>query len=107
MVVAALGTGDDVTGTAFVPLVRWACDTSNIRSVGAAHTLHNALVPTWSIRLLMWPGQECTVHMTGTHEWRGERWHGSSDKRVKAQADDPARAWLLAIIEALISEADE
>jgi hypothetical protein len=71
----------------------------------AAKALHEELLPGWAVeRLVMWPGLPAKVHLWGTHEFRGGRWHNQEDGRVEAESETLARAWLLAILEALIAQ---
>ena len=74
-------------------------------SLDAALALHQAVLPGWALeRLTMWPSfnGECGASLWGTHEEKdGGRWHSFVDGRTEAKADNPARAWLLAILKAL------
>jgi hypothetical protein len=77
-------------------------------SLDAAKALHDAVLPGWAIeRVTMWPGLngECVVRIWGTHDKDGERWHNFDDGRASGRSrDNLARAWLLAILEALIAQ---
>ena len=75
-------------------------------SLDAAKALHEAVLPGWAVeRVTMWPGRNgmCSAHLWGTHDKDGERWHNSVDGRAEAKSDNPARAWFIAIIKALIA----
>ena len=91
-----------------------ACDSSDIRAMGAAKALHEAALPGWGWRVCecylsddaaVFPDFNCPQH--------GERLRCSFDESVdwfdltdvdQRPAGNPARAWLLAILEALIAE---
>ena len=87
-------------------LLEWACDPTDIRAMGAAKALHNAVLPGWAIsRLTDWPSVGASCEIWGTHEGKdGERWHHHTDGRARADAHPLARVWLLAILEALIAQ---
>ena len=75
-------------------------------SLDAAKSLHDALLPGWAIeRMSWWPGGHWTFHLwgTGDPDHNGDRWHTHTDGRVEASDTDPARAWLLAIIRAVMA----
>lgn len=75
-------------------------------SLDAAKALHKAVLRGWAVeRLTMWPGTGgmCCVSIWGTHDHDGERWHRFDDGRAEGKSDIPARAWLIAIIKALIA----
>jgi hypothetical protein len=75
-------------------LLEWACDADDIRAMGAAKALHEAVLPEWVI----------TIERVNSGRWivtlRLEPRIGT----VQADDDNPARAWLLAAIEALIAQ---
>ena len=75
-------------------------------SLDAAKALHEAVLPGWAIsRLTDWPSVGASCEIWGTHEGKdGERWHHHTDGRARADAHTLARAWLLAILEALIAQ---
>jgi hypothetical protein len=82
-------------------------------SLDAAKALHESVLPGWVVYEMGWwpcipvrlnqPKARFTLWQTHVDS-QGERWHGSGDKRASGECDTPARAWLLAIIEALIAE---
>lgn len=73
-------------------------------SLDAAQKLHEAVLPEWVVeRLRVWPGVGASATLLGTHDVGGERWHCLADGKVETESDSPARAWLLAIIRALIA----
>lgn len=78
-------------------------------SLDAALALHNAVLPDWIIyRLSSWPGHDCEAEIFGTHEHKGERWHTFTDGRSEGKSDHSiARALLIAILKALIAEAEQ
>lgn len=74
-------------------------------SLDAAKALHEAVLPGWAVASFQkWPGVDARVKLWGTHEERGGRWHDYTDGRVEAEDPTPARAWLLAILRALIEQ---
>ena len=78
----------------------------NNNSLDAAKALHDALLPGWAIeRMSWWPGGHWTFHLWGTSDpdHNGDRWHNHTDGRVEASNTDPARAWLLALIRAVMA----
>lgn len=67
----------------------------------AARMVHKALLPNWALeRMSLWPGGLAAIHLWGTHEERGERWHSSSDGRIEATDALMGRAYLLACLQA-------
>ena len=75
-------------------------------SLDAAKALHEALLPGWAIEhMSWWPGGHWTFHLWGTGypDHNGVRWHNHTDGRVEASDTDPARAWLIAIIRAVMA----
>jgi len=75
-------------------------------SLDAAKALHDALVPGWAIEhMSWWPGGHWTFHLWGTGypDHNGVRWHNHTDGRVEASDTDPARAWLIALIRAVMA----
>lgn len=85
---------------------QWAAKAYN-GDLNAALRLHEALLPGYALeRLALWHGCPATVHIWGTHKERdGKFWHDYRDGRFEANADNPARAWLLAILKALSAQA--
>lgn len=88
-----------------VQIVNWIMG-GGIEAEGAARALHEAMLPGWALNHLdTWPGGDSNVEIIGTHEKRGgERWHRFEDGKAKADNLCPARAWLLAILAALIAQ---
>ena len=88
------------------PIFRGYAESAYHGSLDAAKALHDAVLPGWALaRLCDWPGCEASCEIWGTHEGKdGERWHHPTDGRANADAHTPARAWLLAIFEALIEQ---
>lgn len=82
-------------------------------SLDAAKALHEAVLPGWVVYEMGWwpcipvrlnqPKARFTLWQTHVDS-QGERWHSTSDKRASGECDAPARAWLLAILEALIAQ---
>lgn len=98
-----------------VPYFRMACDGNDIRAMGAAKALHEAVLPGWVVyQFGWWPimpdrlnQKKAHVELWATHvDKQGEHWHGTDDARAEGSNDSPARAWLAAIIKALIAEAE-
>ena len=106
LIIAALGHRR-IAGGWYVPrLVKWIMDPADIRAMGAAKALHEALLPGWAIeRMSWWPGGHWTFHLwgTGDPDHNGDRWHTHTDGRVEASDTDPARAWLIALIRAVMA----
>lgn len=75
-------------------------------SLDAAMALHEAMLPGWTCAIDMMPcegGWETAVNL-----WNGRMAPHSREVVILAdEADTPARAWLLAILDALIAEAAE
>jgi hypothetical protein len=84
LILAALD-GIASNNTPIVQPVRWICDPEDIRGMGAAKALHEAVLPDQSIRI----------------EQRVGGWVVWLDKPHKGISDNPARAWFLAILRAL------
>jgi hypothetical protein len=74
-------------------LLEWACDPTDIRAMGAVKALHNAVLPGW------FPGISQNIHFG---DWYA--WVQTKTLHHDARDQDPARAWLLAIFEALIEQ---
>lgn len=78
-------------------------------STDAAIALIEAVLPGWVINCLrLWLNErgkpDAFAEIYGTHEFAGERyWHHPSDGRATGESDTPARALLIAILEALIA----
>jgi hypothetical protein len=67
-----------------------------------------ALVPAgWAVGAAWWHDSKASVTLWGTHEFRGGRWHGSKDPRVKATAATPAQALTAAALRAIAEEMPE
>ena len=81
----------------------------SLEGAGAAVALMHDRLPGWAIdKLEYWPGQFARVRIIGTHEGKeGKRWHTYGDGTAEAESDTPARALLLAILEALIAKEGE
>ena len=76
-------------------------------SLDAAVAFLGAVLPTFAInRISTWPNANARAEIWGTHVDNCERWHHHSDGRFKAEADTPARALLLATLDALIARAE-
>jgi hypothetical protein len=71
---------------------------SNIGSLDAAKALHEVLLPGWAPSV----GQNVHHGYWFAHVMRSE--NGAVSHDYSAQSDNPARAWLLAIIRALIAQ---
>jgi len=72
-------------------------------SLDAAKALHEAMLPKTAYDLSHWPNGRYHVCLTGTHgRAGGGRWHGRNDVRSDGTADCPARAWLIAVLRALV-----
>ena len=74
-----------------VAYFRMACDGTDIRAMGAAKALHEAVLPGWEWRL-------------GPSNAKIYPYYGSPVKSWDGMADNPARAWLLAILRALYAQ---
>lgn len=73
-------------------------------SIDAAKALHEAVLPEWVVeRISWWKGHPARVAIWGTHEDDGQMWHNQKDGRAEGEADTIARAWLLAVLSALIA----
>lgn len=74
---------------------------ANNGSLDAAKALHEAVLPGWFIRSLI---------QMGVNIWSATIWPEmtvvGNDNMVSGKADTPACAWLIAILEAMISEAE-
>jgi len=64
-------------------------------SLDAAKALHEALLPGW--------GWHCGVYGARVWEYPGDEWHPERRSDVE-MPENPARAWLLAILTALIAK---
>jgi hypothetical protein len=73
-------------------LLEWACDPTDIRAMGAAKALHEAALPGWT-----WGRTEGNIFVKNPSRNRWNVFWGGPN-------DNPARAWLLAIFEALIAQ---
>ena len=78
----------------------------SLEGVGAAIALMHDRLPGWAVEgWTIWPGLPSRVKIVGTHEGEdGTRWHKFKDGWAQAEAHTPARALLLAILEALIAK---
>ena len=98
---AGEGPGDYALCLGTLERVKW-CDQAWKGSFGAAYALHKALIPGWSVNF-SW-GMDCGI-------WHVELANGYTGwvlgKFINATNADPARAWTLAIVEALIWKPDE
>ena len=94
---------DDVVGSA-----EWA-GLAYDGSLDAAKALHDVVLPGWAVdHIGIWPGGTSSALIVGTHiEHDGDRWHNHKDGEADGVADTAARAWLIAIIRALIAQADQ
>ena len=77
-------------------LLEWACDPSDIRAEGAAKALHEAVLPGWAWAVKTLATDACQVWLDSAYGLRRIGYIGT--------AKDPARAWLLAILNALIAQ---
>ena len=76
-------------------------------SLDAAKALHEVVLPGGIVAgMIMWDDL-CRVELAQTHERDGDVWHGSSDLASIGECDDLARAWLIAILKALIAEEEK
>jgi len=77
-------------------------------SLDAAKALHEAVLPGWAVdRMGIWPGGSASVRIVGTHIGHdGDRWHNFKDGEAEGVSPIPSRAWLIAILRALIATAD-
>lgn len=73
-------------------------------SLDAAKALHEAVLPEWVVNHLTIWGDFCRIELCQTHLKDGGMWHGSNDLSIDAENRLPARAWLIAIIKALIAK---
>lgn len=64
-------------------------------SLDAAKALHEALLPGW--------GWHCGVYGARVWEYPGDEWHPERRSDVE-MPENPARAWLLAILTAFIAK---
>jgi len=89
------GPGDYALCLGTLDQLRW-CDEAWKGSFGAAYALHKALIPGWSINMSFVPYGVWHVDLSDNHTgW-------ATGKFINATNEDPARAWTLAIVEALI-----
>jgi len=77
-------------------------------SLDAAKALHEAVLPGWAVdRMGIWPGGIASVRIVGTHIGHdGDRWHNFKDGEAEGVSPIPSRAWLIAVLRALIATAD-
>ena len=76
-------------------------------SLDAAKALHDAVLPGWTVNSLH-QNRKPDNGMPANGTWSCLLFrYDPAIAHVETKANTPARAWLLAIIEALISEADE
>ena len=82
--------------------VAWlhACKASQ-GSLDAARALHDAVLPGWAVANI---GQACWDGSGGWRVWITSKEYLTDMTSASAAADTPARAWLLAILEALIAQ---
>lgn len=100
LIIAALGHRR-ISGGWYVPrLVKWIMDPADIRAMGAAKALHDALLPGWINRMdLCGQGAGVSVCHVELSDWE-------TDFAIcvdNAPVDNPARAWLIAIIRAVMA----
>ena len=77
-------------------------------SLDAAKALHEAVLPLWVVSSFSIWGPDSSIEIYGTHTENGEGWwHTHGDGREIGRSESPARAWLIAIIKALIAECEE
>lgn len=85
--------------TPFLTWFHFICRHDDIRSLGAAKALHDAVLPGWPWSLMMLD-DACVAWTDRAYGLRRIGYFGRT-------RDDPARAWLVAILSALIAEAGE
>ena len=72
--------------------------------IDSAKVLHEAVLPETAYDLSDWPMGASSAILTGTHEGDdGGRWSGKDDFKSEGRSQTPARAWLIAILKALIA----
>lgn len=64
------------------------------------------VLPNTVFEISYWPNFSWCVELKSTHEHDGEHWHGKDDYTVNGRAATPARALLIAALNALIEERD-
>jgi hypothetical protein len=74
-------------------LLEWACDPTDIRAMGAVKALHNAVLPGWRIEVFNLDGEIVLRRNRPINRAYGDAMAFGC----------PARAWLLAVLSALIS----
>ena len=93
LIIAALGHRR-ISGGWYVPrLVKWIMDPADIRAMGAAKSLHDALVPGWDLLI--------TTYEDGLFEVSVSE--PLSVKTYDGLSEIIARAWLLALIRAVMA----
>ncbi|MEQ9259972.1 MAG: hypothetical protein RIG84_12850 [Roseovarius sp.] len=103
---AALGTSEH--GLSYILLAQWACDPDDIRGLGAAKALHEAIAKRWSIHRIaqaiggLW---EVTLSEVGPDDERQDP--TIEHRRLSASNGNLARAWVIALLKARIAEAAE
>ena len=105
--VAAGAFPGDIFGSSFGPNIAILTPYEAFSgSLDAAKALHEALLPGWDINISMSPCSEGWE--TAINIWNGQMAPDSREVVIlDDEAENPARAWLLAILDALIAkEAD-
>ena len=84
-----------------VALIYWIMDPDDIRAMGAAKALHEAVLPGWTMDQMNQWHEDGTPRGWAVHLLR----HKPLPKKREqgSDLDNPARAWLLAILKALYS----
>jgi hypothetical protein len=101
---AKVEAGGDVYGFGAVgnPLLRGYAETAYHGSLDAAKALHEALLPGWEYGITR--NQEEPIPCAFVAPWGADKYSLLSQV---ADADTPARAWLLAILSALIAQEEQ
>lgn len=89
-IVKAFGTTRLSNGWDVRALIRWIMDPSAIEAMGAAKALHDAVLPGWGF---------CITQVGANVEGSVEAYDSDNI--------NPARAWLIAILRALIAQGEE
>lgn len=89
-------------------VIGWIMSDDDIRALGAALSLHNAVLPEVSIRLIDHGAEyEDIGRWDAKVNWEHVTWQpnftASGPFGYEGQCNNPARAWLIAILSALIA----
>ena len=82
-------------------LIYWIMDPDEVRAMGAAKVLHEAVLPGWDAAISIGACHVSLSEPIGSDPVRG--WYPGP----AATSATPARAWLLAILDVLIARAQE